>query len=619
VISASTISQVRDRADLVAVVSEHVPSLKLRGRSYTGLCPFHKEKSPSFHVNRERGLYHCFGCKESGGVFDFVMRMEGATFPEAIRSLAERFGVTVEEDKGGANTGQEEGKRRQREDLFAANAAAAEFYERMLREHEHAEYAIAELDKRGLRPGTNPEIDDALQAFRIGYAPSGWDGLAQFLKTQGISPATAESAGLLVARSSGTGHYDRFRHRLMFAVLDVQGRVLAFSGRTLPELPGEERREGAKYINTSETPVYTKGAHLFGLYQARHEIRTAGEAVVVEGNFDVVALHARGIKNVVAPLGTAFTADQAGLLRRFASSVTLLFDADAAGQKATLASREPLRVAKLAAKVATLPDGKDPDDFVRLKGVEALNDVLARARGMLEALIDSSLDVTFSQADALGRLERVERIAKLISEEDDPLVRSMAKSYADKLAGRLDLARSPDAFRALEQKVRDAARTAGGGVRHGGDAHARIPRHAKGAAQRREMVGALLDFPEIGEDPEVSAVLNVLEGPGAQIAAAVLRMRAEDLPLGGLLLERLGDEIAKEVQAFVRSRLVAPTWENAEEAKRILLENANRLKTVLLPEELMEIAKEQERGGEDMELLRTANAMSRARRGLSEK
>lgn len=624
-ISSSTIAAVRDRADLVAVISEHVPSLKLRGRSFVGLCPFHKEKSPSFHVNRERGLYHCFGCKESGGVFDFIMRMEGATFPEAVRSLAERFGITIEEERG-QNAGQEDGKRRQREDLFAANAAAAEFFERMMREHEHASYAIEELSKRGLEPGSSALIDDALQAFRVGYAPSGWDGLATYLRSQGVSPATAESAGLLVARSSGSSHYDRFRHRLMFAVLDVQGRVIAFSGRALRELPGEERKEGAKYINSPESPIYTKGAHLFGLYQARHDVRSNAEAIVVEGNFDVVSLHARGIKNVVAPLGTAFTTDQANLLRRFTSSVTLLFDADAAGQKATLASREPLRAAKLAAKVASLPEGKDPDDYIRAKGAAALTDVVARARGMLEALLDNMLDVSFSQADAMGRLARVEQIAKLLSEEEDPLVRSMAKSYADRLAGRLDLVRSPDAFRALEQKVRDAARVVGT-VKHGADARARIPRHAPGAPQRREMIGAVLDFPEIMHDPEVEGALSMLEGPGAQIVVAIRRLRAEAseettegarLP-GGALLERLEGEISKEVQSFVRARLVMPTYENAEDAKRSLLDNANRLKAVLLPEELQEAAKEQERGGEEMELLHLAHARSRAQRGISEK
>jgi DNA primase len=620
-ISPSTISQVRDRADVVAVISEHVPSLKIRGRSFVGLCPFHKEKSPSFHVNRERGFYHCFGCKESGSVVDFVMRMEGATFPEAIRSLAERFGVTVEEEKTGDRS-LEEGKRRQREDLFAANAVAAEFFERMLREHEHAQYGHDELAKRKLERGVDAAIDDALQAFRIGYAPAGWDELAQHFKTQGVSPTTAESAGLIVPRSSGTGYYDRFRHRLMFAVVDVQGRVIAFSGRALQELPGVEKKEGAKYINSPESPIYTKGAHLFGLYQARHAIRSEDEAVVVEGNFDVVALHARGVANVVAPLGTAFTSEQALLLRRFTANVTLLLDGDTAGRKAVTASREPLRLAKLSAKVAELPDGVDPDDYIRDKGADGLRTLLGRARGMLEALIENALDSAFSQADALERVRRVDQIAKLISEEEDPLTRSMAKTYADRLAGRLDLARSPDAFRALERKVKDALRTTQMETRYGGGEQARLKRTPLGSAQRREMIGALLDFPQLAEEPEVSAALNLFEGPAALLVAALGRMSHAGTDFqGDAYMQSLGDEIPKDIKGFVQSRLSAPVFEKEEEARRNLLENANRLKGLLLGEELIEIAKEQERGGPDNEMdrLREAESRARARHGLSGK
>jgi DNA primase len=340
-ITKDTISLVRDRIDIVAVVSESVPSLKKRGRRFVGLCPFHQEKTPSFHVNPDTGLYHCFGCKESGDAFRFLERLEGYTFVEAVKALAERAGVPIVEDRAAVP---DDGDRRkkEREALYDVLQMAAAWFEEQLREHSQRHYALEELKRRAL--GAE---DPAVRAFRVGYAPSGWDGLASFFKKQGVSPALAEAVGLLVPRAnapeSGAGHrgyYDRFRHRLMFAVIDTHGRVVAFSGRALAPVTDDEslHEPPPKYINSPESPVYVKGATLFGLWQARHEIRKRETAVLVEGNFDVVSLHARGIENVVAPLGTAFTADQARLLRRYATAVTLLFDADAAGRKAARAA-----------------------------------------------------------------------------------------------------------------------------------------------------------------------------------------------------------------------------------------------------------------------------------------
>ena len=220
-ISKDTITLVRDRTDLAAVVSESVPSLKKRGRRFVGLCPFHKEKTPSFHVNPDTGLFHCFGCKESGDAFSFLERVEGYTFIEAVRSLAERAGIPIEEERGAAPSDADRHKK-EREALYGVMQMAATFYEQQLREHPQRAFALDELARRQLDPA-----NDAVQAFRVGYAPPGWDGLAAFLKKQGVSPAISESVGLAVPRSSGTGYYDRFRHRLMFAVVDVQGRVVA--------------------------------------------------------------------------------------------------------------------------------------------------------------------------------------------------------------------------------------------------------------------------------------------------------------------------------------------------------------------------------------------------------
>jgi DNA primase len=625
VISPETILAVRERTDILAVVGEHVPSLKRRGRSFVGLCPFHKEKSPSFHVNPDRGFYHCFGCKESGSAIDFVMKLEGATFPEAVRSLAERLGLSVEETHAAPT--EVDRQKRQKDDLYAVSQLAAVFFEQQLRDHPDREYALAELDRRGLRPSFagghgGPEVDQALQAFRIGYAPPEWDGLAKFVRAQGISPLTAETAGLLAPRTSGAGHYDRFRHRLMFAVVDPQGRVLAFSGRALEPHPSEKRDPSdkpAKYINSPETPIYTKGAMLFGIHAARHAIRSAGEAVVVEGNFDVVSLHARGITNVVAPLGTAFTLEQAKLLRRFASDVVLLFDADAAGRKAVAASAAPLAEAGLSVRVAALPDGRDPDEVVRERGPEAIAYALEVARDITAYKLDSLLDTSFAQSDAFERMRRIEEVGRILATAPSPIVRALHKSYADQLAGRLDLVRSgPDAFRALEQVVRRAAaeapRPAPKVVRPGlpeegnepvvqtaRPAEARIHPRDPALAARREIVGALIECPALLEDPEVAWCVDLLAGPSVLLVRAVreawdpVRRRLDPIEF----LEKI-DPVYHD---FARSRLGGPVHGSDQEAKGYLLATAEKLKSLLRRAETESLARENYKVDDDFETL----------------
>lgn len=641
-ISPETIALVRDRTDILAVITEAVPSLKRRGRSWVGLCPFHKEKTPSFHVNPDRGFFHCFGCKESGSAIDFLIKNEGYTFPEAVRALAERAGIAVEETRGHGALSESDRQKKARDDLYAVNQLAATYFEQQLRTHEHRGYAVEELARRGLVPGEDAKVDDALQAFRIGYAPPGWDGLASFLRAQGVSPMAAETVGLLVPRSSGSGHYDRFRHRLMFAVVDPQGRVVAFSGRALRDLPSADAREkekAPKYINSPESPIYTKGQMLFGIHQARHSIRQEEAAVLVEGNFDVVSLHARGITNVVAPLGTAFTPEQAKLLKRFAPSVVFLFDGDAAGRKAVRLSREAVRAAGLNARVAELPDGVDPDQLARDKGAKAIADLVAGAKGMLEAAIEMSLDESFSQADAYEKQARVEYVLKLIAEEDDPVVQAMAKSYSDMIAGRLDIVRAgAGAFAALERRVkeqfaerrraeeaerraaaaRDAerARAAGEAAPARGDGQRIAPR-PPGSAERRAIVGALIEWPVLLDDPEIAGELSLLEGPSALVIAA---LRAAIRPGGGVDTDAFLAQIPEPVRPYAAARLADPQTDTAAQAKVYLLDNANKLKRLLLSREAAQIARETYRAQGDFEtereLLREAAERLRAKHGL---
>lgn len=676
-ISPDTIALVRERTDLVALVREGVPSLKRRGRSWVGLCPFHKEKSGSFHVNADRGFFHCFGCKESGSAIDFLMKHEGATFPEAVRSLAERAGIAIEEEQ--VERTEVDRQKKQRDALYAATQLAATYFEQQLREHPHRSYALGELSRRNLIPSwalhemgsaghpPTPErqaaIDDALQAFRIGYAPPGWEGLAIFLRQQGISALAAETTGLLVPRSSGTGHYDRFRHRLMFAVLDIQGRVIAFSGRALPPLPGEDTErekqdKPAKYINSPESPIYSKGSTLFGLYQARHAIRQAETATLVEGNFDVVSLHAHGAANVVAPLGTAFTVDQAKLLKRFSSDLVLLFDADAAGTKAVLAAEDTCALAAVTAKVAKLPDGQDPDEFVRTKGAGALQAVISTSLGMFEFLLERQFE-SLGSANIHEKVEVLASIKKLLAKQQDPLVRTMCKTYADRLAGRLDLIQV-DSFQALERSLmRELAEAGPRPVQGPMPQNARVATKSAGSMERREIVGALIEYPSLLVEPEVQDALGMLEGASATTVAALSRAvasapwmssrhasghagddaaephagsgKANDVPHPGgeshEIREKSLDtssflaQIPPAIQAFAAERLAAPHHATREEARKNLVENGRKLRNVILERETTDISREAYKAGGDweaeLELARTAHDRMRARHGMA--
>lgn len=571
-IGRDTIDRIRSRVDIVAVVGESV-KLTRRGRNFVGLCPFHKEKSPSFNVSADRQMFHCFGCKVTGDVFKFVELQEGSSFVEAVRKLAERAGVEIVDERGEHDRQAEQRARKAKDDLYAINAMAAAFFEKMLREHPLAPIAHEELERRGL--AYEGPLNEVLSAFGIGYAPHGWDALATHLRTQGVSPAQAEQVGLLAPRSSGSGYYDAFRHRLMVAIKDVQGRVVAFSGRVLPDPPNapSDPSKGAppKYVNSRESPIYAKGATLFGLFQARNAIRTKGEAVIVEGNFDLVAMHARGIDHAVAPLGTAFTPDQARLLRRFAPSVVLLFDADAAGRKATWAARETCKEVELSARAARLPSGKDPDEFLRARGADAMKAVLERAAALDEVLIDDVCEPVGAGANLAAKQAALQKIRPILESQDLAFREVLAKRAAVRLG--LD---QPSVWRL----VRGAAERTSGGADddYGNESSSQLARAVPARTSERgndrgteedrlsrAIVEALLACPELLDEPDVQDSLSLVTGEWA-FAVVALReeMRAscrENRPIDAAsLLARLPPSI----QEFAAAKLVDPSLDPAD-------------------------------------------------------
>ena len=587
VLGQETIERVRRQTSLVAVVQQ-VVRLQRRGRSFVGLCPFHKEKTPSFHVNDERGFYHCFGCKASGDAIKFVQEMQGVTFAEAIRELADRAGIEIVEERSTEDAKARAESRRRLLELYEVGNAAASFFEQALRDHPLRGQAQAELARRALVASTPTDsIADALQSFRVGYAPYGWDELIGHLRKLGFSMKAAESVGLAVPRRSGNSHYDRFRHRLMFAVLDVQGRVVAFSGRALAEpeptdlklagvAPAIESESGsakAKYVNSPESPIYKKREVLFGLYQARQSLREQGRAILVEGNFDVVSLHARGLRNVVAPLGTAFTSEQAKLLRRLAPEMVMMLDGDSAGRRAVLASREAIRDAGLGCRVVNLPDGIDPDEFVRQSGPDAVRNAIESSRGLLQHLIDTCLDSGFLGDDPLTRAAKIKEVVEIIGSEPDAEVRAMAERYADQIAERLGIA-DARTFRALNQLVRQAI-VKGNAVAPKGPPNtnqARSPN--RGDAVALDILGCILDWPELLLDAKVEPVLSWTEG---DIALALALARRNFLGQKADSVEEFLAKIPVSIHAFAASRLAAPRHNRLEDARTVLLKNVSKL------------------------------------------
>ncbi|HEX8773617.1 MAG TPA: DNA primase [Pyrinomonadaceae bacterium] len=356
------IDDLRRQADIVRVIQDYV-SLKKKGTNWMACCPFHQEKTPSFSVNPAKDIFYCFGCGKGGSVFNFVMEIERVTFPEAIRIVAEKAHVplpVMEEDK------RFEARRRDADEIIEMNSWALEWWESQLEQgNAEARAARAYLEGREI-------TDETSRAFRLGYAPDRWDALSSHLKERGATLAQIERSGLVVKKDAG-GFYDRFRGRLIFPVLDAQGRAVAFGGRTLsPE--GEP-----KYLNSPETAAYTKGRHLYGLNLSRDEIRRRKFVILVEGYLDLIIPYQAGVRNVVASLGTALTPEQAKLLGRFARKVVINYDGDRAGVQAAGRATETLLAEDFEVKVLVLPDNADPDEYIRRNGVEAYQELRGKA------------------------------------------------------------------------------------------------------------------------------------------------------------------------------------------------------------------------------------------------
>jgi DNA primase len=408
-IKDGSVQAVLSASNIVEVVSGYT-SLRKRGSTHSGLCPFHQEKTPSFTVSADKGLYYCFGCGEGGDVVRFLERSENLTFSEAIEQLGERFGVPVEYEEG---SGPDAGRKERDARLVQLMEKATTFYQRFLWESDSGSGAREYLEKRGLG-------GDICRTYRVGFSPPGWRGLHTRAIKEGFTDRELEDAGLLVNQNGKT--YDRFRGRLMFPLVDHRGRVVGFGGRTLTD-------ETPKYLNSPEGPLYQKGRLLYGLYQARKAVADLDEVIVVEGYTDVLALSQAGTGNVVASMGTALTDAQIGLMMRFAKNVTFMFDADRAGTEAMLRSGQLARGHALRPMCAVLPAGKDPADIAAAGGQEAVSKITADKISLLGFELRQAL-AKGNTSTADGRVRVFEEVRHIMAgassfkerEEEIPLL-----------------------------------------------------------------------------------------------------------------------------------------------------------------------------------------------------
>ena len=518
------VAAVRNAGDIVRLVSDYVP-LKPGGARLKGLCPFHHEKTPSFSVDPQMQLFYCFGCHAGGDAFKFVMLYEKLEFPEAVEFLAKRWGVPL---PSSSQRPEDDARRR----VLLMNEAAAGFFRTQWEDRARGQVARQYLAKRGI-------ADATADRFALGYAPDTWDALGNILGARGFSPHEIQTAGLAVPRKEGTGHYDRFRHRLIFPIRDVAGHVVAFGGRALGDAD-------PKYLNSPETPAYVKGEHLYGLDVARDAIRREGFAILVEGYLDLIALHQAGFENAVASLGTALTPSQVKLLARSTERVVVSYDGDMAGMNATVKSLDLFLERGFDVRVAEVPEGKDPDDFVKESGAAAYEAVVRNAPGYLEYLLRRECRGR-DLARPGEKVAAINAILPRLARLDSAVERA---SWAGRLADALDIEDD-----LVMQELRGALKGAKAAIRHrvGTDeaatpVEARLVRLLLGSDEARAHARKVLEAADLEAAERV-----------APIVRTILELDAQGLPVNGsLVVDALPDEADRSLLTLLAFRDEAP-------------------------------------------------------------
>ncbi len=578
-ISESTLREIRERADIVEVVSETV-RLSRSGASYRGLCPFHREKTPSFFVHPSKQIFHCFGCGEGGSVFHFLMKARSLSFAEAVEDLGERYGIPVRYESGGAD-------RKPDDDLFRILAAASGIFRDFLRASAAAGPARDLVRRRGVTP-------EAEQEFLLGYGGGGRD-LMNALARQGIDLAKAESAGLLFRREGGALR-ERFRGRLIFPIADARGRVCGFGARAVGDAE-------PKYLNSPESALYRKSAVLYGLYQALPAIRKDRTVVVVEGYMDLIGLWQKGIRNVVATCGTSLTESHARTLKRLADTVILFFDGDMAGKRSAVRAGGPLYAAGVSPMVLFPPKGLDPDDWAKETAGPELAGKLAKAAPLME-YIERGAAKKHDLSQIAGKLAYLQLMGKYLPWVTDP---AEYRLYVQRVARAAGLP---------EETVLERLKRARGA--EPAPAPGLPPPAASSSPEEDLLLGLLARDPTLIESVARDGVPDLVEGSDVRDAIALLAGRREadaGADLGSLLDDAVPEGLRKRVSsALLRAEM------SAEEARRIYPEAvlALRIRSMRREESRLNAAIGRARAEEQPELLSRQMAVRRERERLEQ-
>jgi DNA primase len=501
------ILEIKNAADIVELVSE-VVHLKKAGKNFVGLCPFHTEKTPSFTVSPEKQIFYCFGCGAGGNIFSFLMKNDGLAFPEAARSLARRHGIDIPR----RNLTPEQKKRvGERESLLKINRQAMDFFSRALRRGASGQAAMAYLNKRGLS-------SEIIARFNIGYAPKGWDHLLNFFLKKGVPPARVEKSGLILPKKDGRGYYDRFRERIIFPIIDVNQAVIGFGGRVMDDsLP--------KYLNSPETPVYNKSRSLYGLHLSKDKCRKTQTVYIVEGYLDLLMLHQHGIENAVATLGTALTADHVRMLSRYVPRMILVYDSDEAGIRSALrcidtfwkehvdfSRGDVFREEKADTHILVLPDGHDPDSYLREKGAAPFEKAASHAPGIISFLIEQSIGMHGLSTE--GKIRVVTDLKGPLAAINDNVARAL---YIKQLAERIGLEEN-----IILEKVReDSSERGKKEIRR-----QKNTTDQEGSRLEQQIIAMMLQFPAILSEIKKHNVIEFIENRNLQsIGKTILEYR----------------------------------------------------------------------------------------------
>lgn len=537
-IPGHVIDEVRRRADIVEVISSYLP-LKKAGANYRALCPFHQEKSPSFNVNPQRQIFHCFGCGEGGNVITFVMKRDGLSFPDAVKSLAARYGIAVPEDR--------ERKTGDHDEIYSAAAAASDFYHQQLLRRLPSSTVGGYLEKRGVTAAI-------IEKFRLGYSPAEWDALFNHLAGKGFTAPLLEKAGLCKQSSRGTW-IDRFRDRLMFPICDSTGRPVGFGARVI----GKGEPDEPKYLNSPETPVYIKNRALYGYHLAKETARRENLIFVVEGYMDVIALHKAGVENAVACAGTSLTPGQADMVRRVCERVVVLFDSDAAGVQAARRAGPIFMERGLRTRAMVLRGFKDPDEFLSARGVKEFMALADKAPTFHEFLIDTTLS-TVNFSDIESKMAAIREIIPFIRPLDNEVEKS---HYARMLSERASID-----YQALVREINKGAAPSSQSMRTPAKPPAqRKQSHASRA--ERAFLGVLLSYPALADRLTEDVSPDDFSDP---VLKSVYEAVREALSKGAVhaadMLNSAKDESARREMASISAEMAPDGEENAEKTAK---------------------------------------------------